>query len=104
MTAIWGRDARDDDLWLGKQPANNEVVWPRLKDLLGILSWLALVILIGWGCSSLGWFKPEPGTYATENQCINALVRARQEAWSWFSPIYSKVCVELEAGGWDFGE
>ena len=77
---------------------------PRLKDLLSTLSWFALVILIPWGCSYLGWFKPEPGTYATENQCINALVRARHEAWSRLSPIYSKICVELEAGGWDFGE
>jgi hypothetical protein len=75
-----------------------------LKDSLGILFWFALVILIPWGCSYLDWFKPGPGIYATEDQCINALVRARQEAWSRLSLIYSKIYVELEAGGWDFGE
>ncbi len=74
-----------------------------MKDLLSILSWFAFIALFYWGSYSLGWFNPLPGTYATADKCISALVQARREAWS-LSPIYSKICVEMEAGGWDFGE
>jgi hypothetical protein len=75
-----------------------------MKDFLSVLSWFAFVGLFFWGCYSLGWFNPLPGTYATEDKCISALVRARLEARSQLSPIYSKICVEMEAAGWDFGE